>query len=115
MCGGLAEYFGVDAVLVRIAALILLFAGGAGLVLYVIGWIAIPEAPVPAPAGTAPAVPVDAEREGTRGAVALGVLFIALGVFFLLDQAFPDLLAWKWIWPIGLIVLGAIVIVRARR
>ena len=47
VCGGLGEYFGVDAVLIRIAAIVLVFAGGAGLLLYAIGWIAMPEAPEP--------------------------------------------------------------------
>jgi phage shock protein C len=117
VCGGVAEYFGVDTVLVRIAALVLLFAGGAGFFLYVIGWIAIPEAPeTPLPGGPAAAAPRPAVgRERTGGALALGLLFVAVGVYFLLDKAFPDLLAWEWIWPIALIVIGAAVILRARR
>jgi phage shock protein PspC (stress-responsive transcriptional regulator) len=117
VCGGLAEYFGVDTVLVRIAALVLLFAGGAGFFLYLIGWIAIPEAPETlVPGGAAAATPrPTGERERTGGAVALGLLFVAVGVYFLLDKAFPDLLAWQWIWPIALIVIGAAVILRARQ
>lgn len=112
VCGGLAEHFGVDTVLVRIAALILLFAGGAGFLLYLIGWIAIPEGPADA---SAPAGTTTPTGERTGGAMALGLLFVAVGVFFLLDRAFPDLLAWRWIWPIALIAVGAIVIARARR
>ena len=43
VCGGLAEYFNVDPVLVRIIFLaMLLFAGGGGL-LYLIIWIVAPE------------------------------------------------------------------------
>src|SRR5512133_859733 len=42
VCGGLAEYFGVDAVLLRIVAVALALSG-AGFLLYVIAWIAIPE------------------------------------------------------------------------
>ena len=116
VCGGLGEYLGVDAVLIRIAALILIFAGGAGLILYVIGWIAMPEASegVAVAAGqppTRPGVPV----ERTTGAVVIGALFVLIGVFFLLDEAFPDFLSWNWVWPIALIAVGAIVILRARR
>lgn len=44
VCGGLAEYFGTDPLVMRLAALVLLFFGG-GLILYIIGWIAIPERP----------------------------------------------------------------------
>src|SRR5512133_1518318 len=43
VCGGLAEYFGVDVVLLRIVAVALALSGGAGLLLYVIAWIVIPE------------------------------------------------------------------------
>lgn len=45
VCGGLAEYFGTDPFMMRLAALVLLFFGG-GLILYIVGWIAIPEAPI---------------------------------------------------------------------
>lgn len=48
VCGGLAEYFGIDPLIVRLVALVLLFFGG-GFLLYIIGWIAIP--PVPATSG----------------------------------------------------------------
>lgn len=45
VCGGLAEYFGIDPLIVRLIALVLLFFGG-GFLLYIIGWIAIPQRPV---------------------------------------------------------------------
>ena len=114
VCGGLGEYLGVDAVLIRIAALVLVFAGGAGILLYVIGWIAMPEAPEP---GTPEAerAAIAAPREHTSGAFALGLLFIVLGALFLVDEAWSDFLAWKYVWPVALIVVGAAVLVRARR
>jgi phage shock protein PspC (stress-responsive transcriptional regulator) len=111
VCGGLGEYFGVDAVLIRIAALVLVFAGGAGLLLYAIGWIAMPEEPDPGVPGQPPAP----GTERTSGALALGVLFVALGAFFLVDEIWSDFLAWKYIWPVVLIAVGAAVLVRARR
>lgn len=45
VCGGLAEYFGIDPLIIRLVALVMLFFGG-GFLLYVIGWIAIPQRPV---------------------------------------------------------------------
>lgn len=114
VCGGLGEYLGVDAVLVRIAALILLFAGGAGFVLYVIGWIVMPEKPVTLTDGEAAAAPA-ATGERTSGALVLGLVFVALGAFFLIDNAFPDFLSWNYIWPVALIGVGLAVILRARQ
>ncbi len=45
VCGGIAEYFGLDASLVRIATLILILAGGLSLWVYIILWLIIPKAP----------------------------------------------------------------------
>ena len=115
VCGGLGEYLGVDAVLIRIAALILVFAGGAGLLLYGIGWIAMPEADEDAPPAAADVPPAVARVGGTSGAVVLGLVFVVLGVFFLVDEIWSDFLAWKYVWPIALIAVGAAVLVRARQ
>ena len=116
VCGGLGEYLGMDAVLIRIAALVLLFAGGAGALLYVVGWLAMPEAPEAVPTGAAPGTTqAQAPLERTSGAVVLGGLFILLGAFFLVDEIWSDFLAWKYVWPIVLILVGAAVLLRARR
>ena len=45
VCGGLADYFGLDRSLVRIATLLLIIFGGLSLWIYIILWIIIPEAP----------------------------------------------------------------------
>ena len=45
VCGGLAEYFGVDATLVRFVFIFLLFAFGSSILVYLIGWIIIPKRP----------------------------------------------------------------------
>ena len=43
VCGGLADYFGIDAVIVRVIAVALVFAGGAGALLYLAAWLLVPE------------------------------------------------------------------------
>lgn len=44
VCSGIGHYFGFDPVWLRIALLLLFFFAGSGLLLYIILWIAIPEA-----------------------------------------------------------------------
>jgi phage shock protein C len=45
VCGGIAEYFGVDSTLVRILVVVLTVLGfGALLIAYIVGWFLIPEA-----------------------------------------------------------------------
>ena len=46
VCGGLAEYLGADATLLRLVTLFLILFGGLSIWAYVILWIAIPEEPV---------------------------------------------------------------------
>lgn len=46
ICGGLGEMFSIDPTLIRlIFALIALFTLGTAVVVYILGWIIIPEAP----------------------------------------------------------------------
>ena len=45
VCGGLAEYFGLDASLRRIATAIRILLGGLSLWVYIILWILVPKAP----------------------------------------------------------------------
>lgn len=45
VCGGIAEYFGVDSTIVRIIWVLLFFAYGLGLFSYFICWLIIPKSP----------------------------------------------------------------------
>lgn len=44
VCGGIGEYFNIDPTVVRLAWLLLFFAWGTGLLLYIIAAIVMPEA-----------------------------------------------------------------------
>ena len=44
VCSGLAAYFGIDPILIRLALAALFFIGGGGFLIYIICWIAIPKA-----------------------------------------------------------------------
>jgi phage shock protein C len=45
VCGGLADYFNIDATLVRVLFVVLAVLGGSGLLAYILFWIVVPEAP----------------------------------------------------------------------
>lgn len=44
VCAGVAEYFGIDANLVRLVLVVLTFFGGTGVLFYLAAWMVIPEA-----------------------------------------------------------------------
>ncbi len=45
ICGGLAEFFGLNVSRIRLAVLLLLLFGGLSLWAYIILWLIVPEAP----------------------------------------------------------------------
>lgn len=45
VCGGLAKYFGIDPIIPRLIALVLLLGFGTGVLAYIICWIVIPMEP----------------------------------------------------------------------
>ena len=46
VCGGIAEYFGVDPTIVRLAWVVFYALGGSGILAYIIAAIIIPSAPL---------------------------------------------------------------------
>jgi phage shock protein C len=45
VCGGLAQYFNLDATLIRVLFVVLAVLGGSGLVIYLAMWIIVPKEP----------------------------------------------------------------------
>jgi phage shock protein C len=45
VCGGLAEFFGIDTTWVRLIFILFFFLGGCALLIYLIMWIIVPLAP----------------------------------------------------------------------
>jgi phage shock protein C len=109
VCAGLGRYLGIDPVLLRIAFVVLAIAGGGGVILYIVGWILIPEEKPGEVLGARQ--PSSAE---TLRLVAGGAL-IAIGVLLLLNLSIPRI--GKYLWPLALIAIGIAVIVQvsARR
>lgn len=108
VCGGLGRYLNVDPVLLRVAAVALALSGGAGLVAYVVAWIAIPEDT----GGDEPWPTTSVSRHGV--AVAVGAGLIAIGAFLLLRDLLPWF-GWAVFWPIVVVAAGVLVVISARR
>jgi len=114
VCGGTAEYFGVDPVLLRIACIIFALAGGWGIVAYIIGLIVIPESTEEASPTTDEATD---SKTGKNGMI-WGTLFIIVGLILLLNNYgwFPWSMwniwhvSWRFFWPFVLIFIGMILL-----
>lgn len=134
VCGGLAEYFDVDPVLVRIIFIVFTIFGGFAVLAYIIGAIIIPyppldpsemaaaasaeQSPAPTPQAAAPAAPAT-----TNGALIVGVILMVLGAYFLMRNIpiFHDFYWWihwhihDYIVPAILIMIGTALLVKGTR
>jgi phage shock protein C len=132
VCGGIAEYFNIDPVIVRIIAVAFFFMGGSALLAYIIGLIVIPNEPFAAPAAekradapsaaqaAAPIAAPAAGRASDTVPLAMGILLIFIGAIFLLHNI-PFFHPYYWrvwhlarnfFWPSLLIALGLFIIAR---
>ena len=105
ICGGLGEYFNVDPTIVRIAAVLLIFANGIGLLAYIIGWIIIPRRPVME-------IEVTPAEKSQYSYLLPGLALIVVGLVFLLN----NLVHWfrfHYLWPILLIVIGIAMLLKS--
>ena len=134
VCGGLGEYFAVDPVLVRIAFVALVFAGGVGILLYLIMAIIIPLegttkvgprevlkenienlAESAAEVGEQIRSSLKGEKRETpddmlrRRRNLAGIILVVIGVILLIAN-FSWWLSWGKLWPVILIVIGAVII-----
>ncbi len=46
VCGGIAEYFNIDSTILRLLAVLTIFFGGGGIIVYLVAWLIIPLAPL---------------------------------------------------------------------
>jgi len=94
VCGGVAEYFGIDTGLVRVLWVISCFFGLVGAVAYIVVWAIVPDNPLGMSAPVRP--PSNTSR------YIWGTLLIVLGLVWLADRHdFYFLVPWRWhyFWP----------------
>jgi phage shock protein C len=121
VCGGLARYLGVSAVLIRILFVLLALANGLGILIYLALWVLIPVGESTRSMAEA-ANPFEvssedrASHEATNRAMVGGAVLVAVGLLLLLKNL--GVLVWfRWdmVAPLMLVVVGAIVVLNALR
>jgi len=134
VAGGLAEYFVMDPLLVRLIFVVAVFAGGGGFLIYLILWIVTPEKPYePANAINQPTMdnqqshkeaapsyqetpkpenPKPAQEKQHKGSLIGGLILITLGALFMVNEFIPNI-DFGDLWPVILIVLGIGILINA--
>lgn len=125
VCGGIASYLGIDPVLVRLAFLLLIPAGGIGVPLYIILTIVMPnESDVDlsqaeivekniSGLGDTVTSSVGRARQHPDGPRIAAFLLILMGIYFLLENL--GFFSGSLFWPVALILLGIFLLVRRNR
>lgn len=135
VCGGIAEYFNIDPLIIRALFIALIFFGGAGFIIYFVlllvmhdagdehfsSYVEVDE--------NGEAKKVDEEtKEGVKeetirkvkantvnaGSLVFGLLLIFLGIFFFLRNFFPFFRFEYW-FPLVLVLVGAILIIGSKK
>lgn len=120
ICAGLADYFDLDVVLIRVAFVLLLLFGGGGLLAYIILWIVIPQQPmgftradnkqgesINVDNTTEPGVANKSKKHNTS--LIAGIVLIFIGLIILFDRILPYYNITDF-WPLILIVIGALLL-----
>ncbi len=97
VAGGLGQHLAVDPMVVRLALVVLAFANGLGVALYLAGWALIPDAK--------PGAPVDPDARVPSAERTVGLVLLTIGVLLLFGQAGLVLPAGV-VWAVALSAVG---------
>jgi phage shock protein C len=141
VCGGIADYFKIDPVWVRLIAVLLIFLDGIGIIMYILAWILMPKNPFQDETRRTRAEEIaeravkkvnrkikrvearhnaykdikhhDEEEHQGKGIVMLGIILVLVGAIFLLKEYF-SWFRFIYVLPIIIIALGLYFIFRGR-
>lgn len=111
VCGGMGEYLGLDATLLRILFVLLAFVNGIGILLYLLALIIIPKN------RSEENHAISSTKQNRNTSVLIGSILIIIGIYLLMGYFtpfwFPFDFYWNWVynwrlfWPVLLILIGA--------
>ena len=113
VCSGLAEYFGLDTALVRIAFVIAFMFASFGFWIYIILWAVLPVSGQQTIDNGQPSESVS-ESESKVKSIFAGSFVILIGLLFLVNNFIPINWVWK-LWPLILVAIGVVMIVTASK
>ena len=140
VAGGLAEYFDIDATLIRVLFIVVVFLGGGGIIAYIILWIVVPEKPYEIPNNPLTKSPPEDESGAgfssdetntesfnmSNGSIAgpvthtnikqlwVAIVLIVIGGLLLLDNFFPHSNVDQY-WPVILIAIGIGLLLKSKK
>jgi phage shock protein C len=133
VCGGLAEYFEIDPVIMRVLFVVITLGAGVGILGYIILWIVVPEATIVIKdnqfansenqqqneenmTNNYPNfVMVNEEKlhkKNNSGRVFISILLILIGILWFISNIVPGV-NFGHLWPLTLVALGLLILIRS--
>ncbi|MCL5409830.1 MAG: PspC domain-containing protein [Patescibacteria group bacterium] len=122
VAGGLGEYFGIDATLIRLIFIFLTIFGGSGVIIYILLWILVPVQSDAAEASNPKVIKERTRRfahelrgvmNNNNNKAVWGLLIIIFGLLLLFSNlGLFDFVNFNRLWPLLLIVLGIVVLTK---
>ena len=123
VCSGLAEFFGLDVALVRIAFVIAFMFASFGFWLYIILWIVLPDGQQTIDNGQQTFGQSQSQSQQSESvskseskvkSVLAGSFVILIGLLFLINNFIPINWVWK-LWPLILVAIGVVMIITSSK
>ncbi len=127
VCGGIAEYFNIDPVWIRLTAVLLLFADGIGLILYILAWILVPSNPAQKEGKKTKAEKIveraahkkdkassEEHANKRKPHLLFGLIFIFLGITLTMKNLF-SWFDFRYIWSLAILAFGIYLLVGRSR
>jgi phage shock protein C len=130
VAGGLAQYFNIDPIIVRVLFVVITLLHGMGIILYIILWIVVPEEPFEIAYGIKPEEPNAATTDNPQtgssnifnnvpemqkknsGRFVAGTILIVIGALFLMVRFIPSFDLGD-VFPFLLVIIGALLILNS--
>lgn len=123
VCGGIAGYFNIDPVIIRIIWAIAIIFGGTGVIAYIICWFVMPEEPVELSIDNQNTATIDKIVEnpqkpaGATIPLIIGGILLVIGIALLFSNFgfFPFQLFWRVFPPALIILIGIAILITTTR
>jgi phage shock protein C len=133
VAGGIAEYFNMDPVIIRVIFVLAAIFGGGGVIIYLVLWIAVPERPFTSsfydtagkpgsnpdpdpgkenPPYSNPEATADLTTRKYTSSLIGGIILIGIGALILAGRVIPNIY-FRDLWPFVLVVAGIVLIVNS--
>lgn len=133
VCGGLAEYFEIDPVIIRVLFVVITLGAGVGILGYIILWIVVPEAMIVIKDSSSVGYENINQNEENNmnnntnfemvnqekfhktnhsGRVFISIILILIGLLWFISNIVPGV-DFGHLWPLTLVALGLLILIRS--